>query len=294
MLLSIIIPCYNYDHNLEILCKSLVQEYSGFAEIILVNDGSTDNTKVICDNLEKKHPNIKSIHQANQGPAVARQNGTDKAIGEWIYYIDADDQTIIGIGEKIHQLLKSKPKEEVLIGGFISVTSSGKEKIKIPSLNCQTPPEWVKAFLNKKISIINGAVLLKKVIFEKVNWDSRFSIVEDKIFYTHCLAQFRVRLIDFAMCKVIHHSESLRNNASKAVEQIPDFVEALFEKNKLPEQIYKMKKNYYSQRHLSASRIYFINGEKLKGREQFLKAFHISPISALNKSYLKKFLLSFI
>ncbi|MCM8536373.1 MAG: glycosyltransferase family 2 protein [Lentisphaeraceae bacterium] len=294
MLLSVIIPCYNYDHNLENLCQNLVVEFSEFAEIILVNDGSTDSTKEICEKLKSDFTCIQVFHQKNKGPAAARQLGTNNASGNWIYYIDADDQIIRGVGKKIYKSLSNKPKEALLIAGFISVLSNGKEKVKLPKKNFQSRSAWVRAFLNKKISIVNGGVLLKKAVFNKIKWDHRFTIVEDKIFYAHCLANFDVKTLNFPLCKVVHHSESLRQSADKAVEEIPKFVNALFEEGKLPKDIYKLKNAFHAKRHLSASRVFFIGQNKKRGRQEFYKALKVSPISVLNKSYLKKFLISFV
>lgn len=70
-------------------------------EILLVDDGSSDNSPIICDNWAKRDKRIKVIHQSNQGVSVARNTGIRNAIGDWIWFVDADDMVVDGYYEKI-------------------------------------------------------------------------------------------------------------------------------------------------------------------------------------------------
>ena len=90
-LVSIIIPVYNKGQFLHRCFDSFLN--SGFAEleIIVVNDGSTDNGGVICDIYQSKDSRFKVIHQPNAGVSAARNKGLDIATGRWIYFADADD-----------------------------------------------------------------------------------------------------------------------------------------------------------------------------------------------------------
>lgn len=90
-LLSVIIPVYNAEKYLrEAVDSILLQEGLPF-EIILVNDGSKDNSGAICDELEKENACIRVIHQENAGSLRARVNGANNAKGDYIMYVDADD-----------------------------------------------------------------------------------------------------------------------------------------------------------------------------------------------------------
>ncbi len=90
-MISIIVPVYNVSNYLSRCIDSiLAQSYTDF-EIILVDDGSTDDSPQICDTYVLKDNRINVIHQKNQGPSTARNEGTKKAIGEYITYIDSDD-----------------------------------------------------------------------------------------------------------------------------------------------------------------------------------------------------------
>lgn len=91
-LISVVVPAYNSEKTLKsTLDDILSQTYRQF-ELILVDDGSKDSTAEICDQYALKDKRIKVIHQNNGGLSCARNNGTQKASGEYITYIDSDDR----------------------------------------------------------------------------------------------------------------------------------------------------------------------------------------------------------
>lgn len=90
-LVSIIIPAYNLGNYLEECLESIVrQTYKNF-EVILVNDGSVDNTDDICLSWAKKYTNIQYFHNDNHGVSYTRNFAIDKCKGEYVVFIDADD-----------------------------------------------------------------------------------------------------------------------------------------------------------------------------------------------------------
>lgn len=90
-LVSVIIPAYQCEKWISRCLKSIMEQTYGNLEIIIINDGSVDNTGSICDNYSKKDKRIKVIHQQNLGASKARNIGIDNAKGKYIYFVDADD-----------------------------------------------------------------------------------------------------------------------------------------------------------------------------------------------------------
>ena len=88
---SVIVPVYNASSFLAECVKSIINQSYVNIELILVNDGSTDESGSICDALALTDPRIKVIHKQNQGVGKARNSGIDVAIGEFLYFVDADD-----------------------------------------------------------------------------------------------------------------------------------------------------------------------------------------------------------
>lgn len=90
--LSIVIPVYNAEKWLSDCVRSALESYSGDLEVICVDDGSTDASPTILDELASSNRKINVIHQPNQGRCAARNTGIHHAKGTWITFLDADDQ----------------------------------------------------------------------------------------------------------------------------------------------------------------------------------------------------------
>ncbi len=88
---SVIVPVYNVAPFVGRCVQSLVGQTYQDLEVILVNDGSLDDSLQICRELELKHPQVQVIDQPNQGVSAARNSGLDAASGDWIYFVDGDD-----------------------------------------------------------------------------------------------------------------------------------------------------------------------------------------------------------
>lgn len=91
MTVSIIIPCYNIEKHLAKCINSILMQTCSDFELILIDDGSTDNTKVVCNKFFKQDSRIKLFYQENAGVSAARNLGIQKASGELLMFIDGDD-----------------------------------------------------------------------------------------------------------------------------------------------------------------------------------------------------------
>lgn len=89
--ISIIIPIYNREKYVAQCIQSAVDQSYQNIEILLVNDGSTDGSKAICEEFAQKDKRIQVIHQENQGRVVARNQGLLKSTGDYIFFLDSDD-----------------------------------------------------------------------------------------------------------------------------------------------------------------------------------------------------------
>lgn len=99
---SIIIPVYNTNTYFDKCIKSVLNQSYQNIEIILVDDGSNDGVEKKCDRYSKVDSRIITIHQKNQGPSIARNNGIKKASGEYITFIDSDDWIDIDCIENVY------------------------------------------------------------------------------------------------------------------------------------------------------------------------------------------------
>ncbi len=88
---SVIIPAYNAERTIKRCVESIVRQERDFAEIIIIDDGSTDRTGAIIQQLTGKYPEIKYIYQKNAGVSNARNRGLQDARGQFITFVDSDD-----------------------------------------------------------------------------------------------------------------------------------------------------------------------------------------------------------
>lgn len=104
-LITVIIPAFNAEKYVYNCVMSVLNQSYKNIEIILVNDGSTDNTGVLCEQLAEKYNTIRVIHQDNLGPSAARNAGLDIAKGKYIGFVDSDDYICRNMYEKLYKLI---------------------------------------------------------------------------------------------------------------------------------------------------------------------------------------------
>lgn len=105
--LSIIIPAYNAENSIERCLKSIINQINKNTEVIIINDGSTDKTDTIINNISSNYSNIFYIKQKNSGVSFTRNRGIEIAKGEYIWFIDSDDYISDGAFEKIYKCLNA-------------------------------------------------------------------------------------------------------------------------------------------------------------------------------------------
>lgn len=102
---SIIVPVYNVEKYIEKCLKSLTSQSYKNIEIILIDDGSKDNSGKICDTYKRKDSRIKVIHKENAGVSEARNSGIQKATGKYLCFVDADDFVMNDYVNYMYQLI---------------------------------------------------------------------------------------------------------------------------------------------------------------------------------------------
>lgn len=115
---SVIVPVYKAEEKLRRCVDSILAQTLDEIEIILVDDGSPDNSASICDEYAEAHANITVIHQQNTGVSGARNAGIQAARGEFIGFVDSDDAVTAGMFEKMYSLAVSENADSVGCGYF--------------------------------------------------------------------------------------------------------------------------------------------------------------------------------
>jgi glycosyltransferase involved in cell wall biosynthesis len=151
--LSVVIPVYNAERYVAEAIGSVLAEQYPSLEILVVDDGSTDGSAKIAQSF----PQVIYYHQANRGPAAARNLGIGLAKGDFILFLDADDRFPVGKIRKQLSYFDQRPDLEMVLGKsqFFFEDGASKEIFRFPDDTYQA------------VSVLLGAGLYRKTMFDK-------------------------------------------------------------------------------------------------------------------------------
>lgn len=116
--ISIVVPVYNAAHTLD-RCVSSLSQQKGNLQIILVNDGSTDNSLAMCLTWAQCDARIEVVSQDNAGVSTARNRGLDRCLGEWVCFVDSDDYLEPDACEKLRSIINNSQTDMVMFGHVV-------------------------------------------------------------------------------------------------------------------------------------------------------------------------------
>ena len=292
---SIIIPSFNYAHYLSRAISSIHQQTNSNYEILIVDDGSTDNTRHISEQLVSQYPNLHYYYQENRGPAAARNLGAVKSIGRYIIFLDADDELL---HEALHEykiMIDAHPKRHVFIGEHVTQMTTGVLKKSTPQdLRIEGKEQLFAAYLFGKVSISAGAIAIHHSVFKSIKFPEELRSTEDIPFYAQLLASFDTVFIAKPLAKIHKHDDSLRHNYYHGGNVGMALVDSIFDPLVLQPKLQKFKQRYYVKRCLSLSGLAFRAGQYSHSRKWYLTAVKTDKRALLKLSRLKRFIVSFL
>jgi len=179
---SVIIPVYNVEKYLERCLNSVINQTYSNLEIVLVNDGSTDNSKDICDKYEKQDKRVKLINKPNGGLGSARNKGISESTGEYILFLDSDDYIDLTAIEK---MMHYAEEYDIVCCGFDRISEEtkkiySKELIEFPMEEIFIENSIMEtAFLNPA----SWGKLIKKSLIKNMEFSNNKKSIEDILFY---------------------------------------------------------------------------------------------------------------
>jgi glycosyltransferase involved in cell wall biosynthesis len=162
--ISVIIPTYNREAFITHAIESvLAQTYKDY-EIIVIDDGSTDNTK---EQVEAYGDQVRYIHQENRGPSAARNKGIQNANGKYIAFCDSDDRFFPEKLEKQMNYIQNHPECPFLYTWYYQVNHKGEiDQVRQPA-HCQNREHLQYCLFTRKFTIRTSTVLIQKSCFNK-------------------------------------------------------------------------------------------------------------------------------
>ncbi|MCM1264352.1 MAG: glycosyltransferase, partial [Butyrivibrio sp.] len=289
-LISIIVPVYNAEKYLRECLISICSQKNIKSEIILVDDGSTDASGIICDEFAQKYTNIKVIHQENAGPGVARNAGLDVMAGEYLCFVDSDDYIADDMYETLLKAIRQTDSDIAccsymrVIDGKVTaaekpvtdaVILSGKEIIRSLMLD--------KEMTYSPCDKLFRACLFKEVRFPKENLPSEdfpclYSVLksagkvvyigEAKYYYRLMMTSRSQKTFQHQKIYVLLYTQEICNDVMKNMPDLQD--EALFSMIQCASSVYAQLKRDGKEKECKEERVYM---EKLiwKNRWGILK-----------------------
>lgn len=183
--ISVIVPVYNAEQHLSQTIRSIInQTYSSF-ELILINDGSTDDSSAVIKDWAKKDNRIVYLHHENKGPSATRNKGLLSATGDYILFVDADDDLA---PQAFEHMLEEISDSDLLIFGYQNHYQNNQKKDAqiIPELNGIYDTETFISFFgqmfNKNLIHYVWNKLYKRSMLSGCSFDENVKVGEDLLF----------------------------------------------------------------------------------------------------------------
>ena len=217
--ISVIVPVYNVEAYLERCVESILhQTYTNF-ELILINDGSTDSSGKICDDLANQYENIKVYHIENAGVSNARNLGIQLATGAWITFIDSDDfvtndylATLASAVEGGNVGFVIAPLHHIKNGIVTDLPPySGRKEL------WSTEETMKELLMTTKTSFFPVAKLFKRDLLVDEKFNTDYHLAEDALFLTELL--LKTRCSSVFIDKPIYYYDHREGSATTSVNR---------------------------------------------------------------------------
>lgn len=181
-LISIIVPVYKAEKYLHRCVDSLLAQTFQDFEILLIDDGSPDQSGEICDEYARQDSRVRVLHKENGGVSSARNKGLDNAIGEYLTFIDADDWLDIDCFEKGFSLLKQNDLD-ILQYSYRMISEEDESIISVHEYDCN-PMNWIDFVKEDHFLECVWGNFIRMSIIERyhLRFDEDLHLAEDQLF----------------------------------------------------------------------------------------------------------------
>ena len=190
-LISVIVPVYNGQDYLDNCIRSIESQTYGNLEIVIVNDGSTDETAAVCDRLRDDYGNVRVLTLGDEGVSAARNAGIDAAGGDFVTFVDADDRLCAGTLRALYDCMINT-ESDVAGCGFFEWSSEEDWKHGTAAESAGGPVATYDAGEYLKDAVLCGnsrcwSKLYRREIFDHARFPENLSIGEDMLFLVKML-----------------------------------------------------------------------------------------------------------
>ena len=268
--ISIIVPVYNTESYLSRCIDSILSQSFTDFELLLVDDGSTDGSGKICDAYAEKDSRIRVFHKENGGVSSARNLGLDNAKGDWVYFVDSDDELLPGCLQLLTDGISSDC--DIVLGGYNTYNEAGElvttfhegERLIFPKEKSLSTIYQFHSDIYPYLGYMWLRLFRRNIIHEKgIRFDTDITIKEDTLFTVRyiCRSNGKTWFDSTPVYKYKMRGESAMSGWRKGFNY--NYVTSFYALQRMKHEI----DNYYSPR----SEIVFIAKEGLWIRFNWIK-----------------------
>jgi len=225
-LVSVIVPTYNYAHFIgEMIGSLLAQTYARW-ECVVVDDGSTDDTREVVARYAAEDPRIRYVRQENAGQPAALNTGLRNFAGDYLQILDADDLIEARKLEAQVACLESRPEVDIVYGGVRFFSADGAaggeqsewvdDKLRLPE-GSLAGREALRHLLRANVLTVNSALLRRRVVEEVGLFDDTLSPIQDWDYWLRCaLAGMCFRFEEFEGADALVRAHRTSASANRA------------------------------------------------------------------------------
>lgn len=241
-LVSVIIPVYNCENYIKRCIDSIINQSYLNLEIIIINDGSTDNSDKILNEYKKKDSRIVYLNHDNHGPSFTRNVGIKKMKGDYFLFVDSDDELDLNYIKTMVKIIE-KNNSDIVIGGSIDIDCyQNKYNIKNNyTVNCKNVNELWSKFAIDDISISIWGKLYKTKSCKSILFNEMIKNTEDKL-YIFEMFKIIKKVSETNYNGYIHYFDNLNSLSRKWNDKVIDNL--VFVENNINEFINKKLPDY--------------------------------------------------
>jgi glycosyltransferase involved in cell wall biosynthesis len=282
---SVIIPTCNYGDFIDDALKSVFDQTFKDFEVIVVDDGSTDDTGT---RIAVYGDKIRYLYQMQKGPGSARNKGISESNGEFIAFLDADDLWYPTKLEKQIEKMRGNPRLGMVLTDNSLFDENGIYKDYVAKINYLFKGDIVSNIFLKS-GVVTPTVMVRRKALDKVGlFEESLYIAEDDNLWIRIAAEFEVDIVDESLAQIRDHRFRTMRVSEKLEESVVKNIQLLVSKygQGVADRIKPLAAQKYYQLYFDFGYYYFSIHDKGNARKRFLKAVVKKPVKPITYAYI--------
>lgn len=225
---AVIIPCYNYGHFVGETIESVLNQTLQPAEVIVVDDGSTDDTREVCERYDE----VRYIWQENGGVSTARNRGIQESTADYLMFPDSDDLLVASGIETLWRAMQQGAPEVKAVFGWAEVFGGVADGDREENNDRLPPPEEILAYVDQKLTpdvwilsdrilerliksnvVAQCSAIIERSVYDQIGlWDRCFRYHQDRDIWLRIAAKFPICFVNKPVSRVRRHDENITHN----------------------------------------------------------------------------------